>query len=210
MRQTLKTAAALAVAAPILALAACGTQHATVTPAAATSPAATQATTVTDPSGLACAALDTAGYCPGNDPAPAPSTPDTFGLAIGETVTMTDDTTGAAWDVTLNSVRPFTQGQYDDPAPAGHHYIVINVTYAATTGPVDVNEWDWTAKDPTGLVSEVQIVSSPNDLSATTIQTGSKIRGTVVLAATDGSGGSVVYSAGGGEHASWEFTAAQA
>jgi hypothetical protein len=195
MRTTLlKTAAALAVAAPVLALAACGSQHAAVTPAAPA--AATQQDTPT----------------PGiTVPIPTPpAAPKTFGLAIGATVTMTDDTTGATWDVTLNSVRPFTQGQYDDPPPAGQHYIVINVTYAATTGPVDVNEWDWTAKDPTGLVSDVQYMSSPNDLSATTIQSGSKIRGTVVLAARNGSGGTVVYSPGSSEQASWEFTAAQA
>jgi hypothetical protein len=40
--------------------------HATTT----ASPAVAQATTVTDPSGMACAALDDAGYCPGDDPAP--------------------------------------------------------------------------------------------------------------------------------------------
>ena len=193
MRTTLKTAAALAVAAPILALAACGSQHAAVAPAAPA--AATQQATpppVTTPA---------------DTPTPAP---DTFGLAIGATVNMTDDTTGAAWNVTLNSVRHFTQGEYDTAPPAGQHYIVIDVTYAATTGPVDVNEWDWTAKDPTGLVSEVQYASSPNGLSATTIQSGSKIRGTVVLAIPDGSAGTVVYSPGLGEQASWKFTAAQA
>jgi hypothetical protein len=46
--------------------AAAPSSHATAT----ASPVVAQATTVTDPSGMACAALDDAGYCPGDDPAP--------------------------------------------------------------------------------------------------------------------------------------------
>lgn len=144
-------------------------------------------------------------------PAAPPSTPLPFNMPIGEPVHMTDDSNGSAWDVTLNSVHHFTQGQYDNPAPAGTHYIVVNVTYDVTTGPVDINEWDWTAKDASGTTSGVQIVTGgPNDLSANTIQSGSKTRGTVVLAVTNDSGGTVVYSAGSSEQASWKFTAAQA
>src|ERR1700740_1900083 len=37
--------------------------------------AAPAAAVVTDPSGNTCAALDAAGYCPGNDPTTAPPTP---------------------------------------------------------------------------------------------------------------------------------------
>jgi hypothetical protein len=123
---------------------------------------------------------------------------------------MTDSTSGANWDVTLNSVHGFTPGQYDTPAPVGTHYIIIDATYSATAGQVNVNEWDWTAKDPSGLVSQVQSVTSPNSISATTIVAGNKLRGTVVLAIANGSGGTVVYTAGGSERASWAFTAAQA
>ena len=75
MRTPLKTAAALALAVPVLALAACGSTHATAAPPAAAASPVTQATTVTDPSGLACAALDGAGYCPGDDPAPSTRRP---------------------------------------------------------------------------------------------------------------------------------------
>jgi hypothetical protein len=195
----------------------CGTT-ATAKPAAppaSTSAPAAAAQTFTDPNGLACPANQetAAGYCPGDDPTIPPATPSDspFGMDIGTPAHMTDDTSGAAWDVTLNSVKHFTQGQYDSAAPTGSHYIIVNVVYDATTGPVDVNEWDWSAKDTTGLVNSVQLVTGgPNDLSSTTIQTGNKIRGTVVLAITDGSGGTVVYSAGGSEQASWNFTAAQA
>ena len=63
---------------------------------------------------------------------------------------MTDSSSGAQWDVMLNSVHGFTQGPYENAA---------------------INEWDWTAKDPTGLVSQVQMASSNNSISATTIQT---------------------------------------
>lgn len=191
---TRATLTRIAIAALISGLAAgCGT-------AAAKSPPAPPASTSQAP--------------PPSAPAPAtpPATPsDTpFGLAIGTPVQMTDEDNGAAWDVTLNSISRFAPGQYDDPAPSGSHYIRIDVTYSATAGPVDVNEWDWSAKDSTGLASQVQFISGGNnDLSATTIQTGSKIRGTVVLAITDGSDGTVVYSAGGAEQASWNFTAAQ-
>src|SRR5260370_787554 len=38
-------------------------------------PAATTLTTVTDPSGQTCLSLDSQGYCPGDDPAPSPTTP---------------------------------------------------------------------------------------------------------------------------------------
>jgi hypothetical protein len=190
----------------------CGTT-ATAKPAAPPASTSQPATTFTDPLGMACIesqAVD--GYCPGDAPVPSapPSSDLPFDMAIGTPVHMTDDDTGATWDVTLNSVRHFSQGQYDDPARVGSHYIVINVTYEDTAGSADVNEWDWTAKAPDGTVSEVQFATSPNALSATTIQAGSKIRGTVVLAIADGLGGTVVYSAGGSEQASWNFTAAQA
>lgn len=139
-------------------------------------------------------------------PAPtAPAAPDTMNMRMGATVTVTDHDSGASWDVTLNSARRTAPGPYDDAPPAGQHYIVIDVTYSATVGPVDVNEWDWTARSPDGLVSEVQTVDSPNSLSATTIQTGSKIRGTVVLLSSGS--GVIVYSAGMGENASWQFAA---
>jgi hypothetical protein len=47
-------------------------------PAATTASPVTQATTFTDPSGMACAAPDTAGYCPGDDPAPTPAAAVTY------------------------------------------------------------------------------------------------------------------------------------
>ena len=66
----------LAAGAIVLGAAACSS-HATATAPSATTPAAAPATTsaaapsVTDPAGNTCATLDAAGYCPGNDPAPA-------------------------------------------------------------------------------------------------------------------------------------------
>jgi hypothetical protein len=197
------------------AAAGCATSATAKTPAAppATSSTPTTPVTFTHPSGMACLSNQTVGgYCPGDAPStPAPPASDSpFNAAIGETVTMTDDNSGAEWDVTMNSVHHFTQGQYEDAPHVGDHYIVINVTYSATAGSVDVNEWDWTAKSPDGTVNEVQYATSANEISATTIQTGSKIRGTVVLAIANGSSGTVVYSAGGSEQASWNFSAAQA
>jgi hypothetical protein len=51
-----------------LMLAACASQP--PVPAPPPAPAATMQATVTDPSGTSCTALDAAGYCPGDDPAP--------------------------------------------------------------------------------------------------------------------------------------------
>ena len=63
----------LAVAAVVAVLAGCGSTAATQ--AASKSVPAPTATTVVDPNGLACVALDNVGYCPGDDPAQAPVTP---------------------------------------------------------------------------------------------------------------------------------------
>lgn len=142
-------------------------------------------------------------------PATSRPAPSTYGLPVGATITAADSATGAKWDVTLNTVTPYTPGSYDMPPPAGQHYIIIDVTYNVITGPADANEWDWTAKDHTGLVTQPQVGSGPNPLAAATLQTGQKIRGTVTLAATNGSGGTIVYSTVLSEQASWVFTAAQ-
>ena len=67
-RTTLAAAAAAATA--VLALAACSGTPA-VPHVKATAAQTTPAPTFTDPAGNECLALDSAGYCPGNDPAPA-------------------------------------------------------------------------------------------------------------------------------------------
>jgi len=208
-RQTVIRLAGLALAASLAA--GCASTTAAKAPAAPASSSAPAASTFTDPNGVECASSGSGGYCPGDEPsASATPTDDAFNLPMGTPATLTDDSNGAEWTVTLNSVHAYHQGQYDDPAPAGTHYININVTYDVTTGPVDMNEWDWTAKDSNGTVYQVQYVAGDsNALSANTIQAG-KTRGTVVLAITNGSAGTVVYSAGGSEQASWSFTAAQA
>ena len=52
-----------------------GSKTPTVRPSSpATATASPAAKTFTDPSGMACVTLDTAGYCPGDDPAPATPT----------------------------------------------------------------------------------------------------------------------------------------
>ena len=58
---------AMAVSIGVLSLAACGTTAKAPAPAPA---ATTSAPAVTDSAGNTCTALDAAGYCPGDDPAP--------------------------------------------------------------------------------------------------------------------------------------------
>ena len=86
-------------------------------PAATASPA-TQATTVTDPSGLACVSLDAAGYCPGNDPAPATTAPPA--AAVYQALTA----------------RTWAQIAKDPDAHAGETYIVYGevAQFDAATG----------------------------------------------------------------------------
>lgn len=143
-------------------------------------------------------------------PAQAPAAPSTYNLATGTTITETDSTTGASWDVTVNSIHGYTQGQYEPAPPAGTHYIIVSITYAATTGQANVSELNWAAKDTTGTVHTAQIVLEPGELQATTITAPSKVQGTVVMAVPDGSAGTIVYTAGLQERASWAYTAAQA
>ena len=141
----------------------------------------------------------------------APSTPaeqapeqSTYDAPIGSTLTLTDDSDGSKWTVTVNSVSPFHQGEYDDPPGAGYHYIKANVTYHAIKGKVSANEWDWTAKDSTGQTYELTGISSGDtDLSATDISAGQKLRGDVVFKVPDSKDCTLVYSSGMSEQASW-------
>lgn len=127
-------------------------QGATVPAAAASSPA--PAAAVTDLAGNQCTALDSSGYCPGNDPAPAASGPDM--LTVGATETLADNNTNATeGTVTVDSVHVTTQPA--DPSfgspPANGYYVIVHITAAADpayTSGYDVNALDFYALAPGG------------------------------------------------------------
>jgi len=85
-------------------------------PATATASPAAKTTTFTDPSGLACVAPDTAGYCPGNDPSPSASAPAVTYRAL--------------------TARTWAQIAKDPDAHAGESYIVYGevTQFDAATG----------------------------------------------------------------------------
>jgi hypothetical protein len=83
LRWTLAGIASLFLLIIIVSVAAGGGSKGTpAAPQKSTSAPAVQVTTATDPNGLACTALDSAGYCPGDDPAPATKAPATQAPAL--------------------------------------------------------------------------------------------------------------------------------
>jgi hypothetical protein len=127
-------------------------------------------------------------------------------MSVGDAVDMSATSNGDAWTVTVNSIKKFTSDNQFITPGAGQHFIVVDVTYEVTSGTADANPFDWEAKDPTGLVSPTALADET--LPASTVQAPNKVRGTVVLQIPIGSGGTVVYSAGLSERASWAFSAA--
>ena len=141
---------------------------------------------------------------PARSAAPKPAS--TFGLAVGQTVTIhgTDDNEHpTTFTVRVNSIKPWTPGQYDDPVPAGKRYITANVTYRAVTGPAYPNPLDWETKTPNGQTYDQPGVSGDTELSSNTIQAGALATGDVYLQLPAGKTGTLVYSNGLGEAASW-------
>jgi uncharacterized protein DUF4352 len=142
----------------------------------------------------------------------APSTPaeqapeqSTYDAPIGSTLTLTDDssTPASKWTVTVNSVKPFHQGEYDEPAGAGYHYIVANVTYHAISGKASPNTYDWTAKDQSGQSYDSGVVYPDTELKSDDIAAGQKARGDIVFKVPDDKAVSLFYSSGLSEQASW-------
>ncbi len=113
-------------------------------PGASASPAA-PVTSFTDPSGQACAAADDQGYCPGDDPSPAPSGPDK--LAVGQAETLGDSSSATVGTVTVESARVSTYSVQDyGSAPANGYFVVVHVTTTADqsyTDGWDINELDF-------------------------------------------------------------------
>jgi hypothetical protein len=153
-----------------------------------------------------------AATAPAHPKAKAPARPaalkpaSTFGLAVGQMVTIhgTDDNEHpTTFTVRVNSIKPWTPGQYDDPAPAGKQYITANVTYRAITGPAYPNALDWETKTPNGQTYDQPGVSGDTSLSSNTIQAGALATGDVYLQLPAGTAGMLVYSNGLGEAASW-------
>jgi hypothetical protein len=136
----------------------------------------------------------------------APAKPSTYNLPVGAMITMTASTSGDTWNVTVNSVKSFTSDNPYETPTAGYHFIVIDVTYEVTNGTADANPFDWEAKDPSGSVSPTGLASQT--LPASTVEAPNKVGGTVVLEIETGSAGTVVYSAGFSERASWSFSVA--
>lgn len=98
------------------------------TPATA-SPAATF---VTDPSGNQCAALDSNGYCPGDDPTPSPTAPLSGPLG---TVYQVTDASGNKMTVTLSKVIDPAQGadQFNTPNN-GYRFVGAVFTLKGVSG----------------------------------------------------------------------------
>ena len=145
---------------------------------------------------------------PARSAAPKPAS--TFGLAVGQTVTIhgTDDNEHpTTFTVRVNSIKPWTPGQYDDPVPAGKRYITANVTYRAVTGPAYPNPLDWETKIPNGQTYDQPGVSGDTELSSNTIQAGALATGDVYLQLPAGKTGTVVYTNGMAEAASWQIPA---
>jgi hypothetical protein len=190
--------AALIVAGSFGAAAASGSHTTMTAPPASSAPATTTPANPPAPADPAPATSD-----------PAPAAPSTFGASIGSVLTASDDSTGAKWTVTVNSVKTYHRGEYEDAPKPGTHYVIANVTYKAVTGSLDVNEWDWSAKDSTGQVYDLSY-AGPSDtgLSAKTIAAGQTIRGDIVVPIPDSKTGStVVYTAGDQELGSWAIPA---
>lgn len=153
-----------------------------------------------------------AATAPAHPKAKAPARPaalkpaSTFGLAVGQMVTIhgTDDNEHpTTFTVRVNSIKPWTPGQYDDPVPAGKRYITANVTYRAIIGPAYPNALDWETKTPNGQTYDQPGVSGDTSLSSNTIQAGALATGDVYLQLPTGTAGMLVYSNGLGEAASW-------
>ena len=71
-----------------------------------------------------------------------------------------------------------------------------------------MNEWDWQAKEANGQTHELAMVSGgDSDLHATTVASGNTVTGNVEFAVPDNFNGTIVYSAGGSERASWTYSA---
>ena len=140
----------------------------------------------------------------------APKPASTFGLAVGQRVTIhgTDDNEHpTTFTVRVNTIKPWTPGQYDDPVPAGKRYITANVTYRAVTGPAYPNPLDWETKIPNGQTYDQPGVSGDTELSSNTIQAGALATGDVYLQLPAGKTGTVVYTNGMAEAASWQVPA---
>jgi len=148
-------------------------------------------------------------------PAPVQTAPATqapvigkYGEPIGSVMTVTDDSSGSKWTVTVNSINTYHAGQYDEAAGTGYHYIVANVTYKSITGKASPNSFDWESKDSSGQTRETAPVSSDTSLSSNDIDAGQKATGDVYFKIKDGSNGNtIVYSPGLSEGGSWAVPA---
>jgi hypothetical protein len=123
------------------------------TPTAASNPAATTApSSVTDPNGQTCVSLDSAGYCPGDDPTPAPTPSGPQQVTMGQPITISD-TSANTTEGTVTVMSASVGTQPADPtygsAPANGYYVVVHVSATAdnsyTTG-FSINALDFYAK----------------------------------------------------------------
>ncbi len=117
-------------------------------------------------------------------------------LAIGQGITLTESDSGPTWTVRVNSVREVKPGQYDNLL-AGLRYVVIDVSYVVDTGPVDISETDWWARDPDGITSVAANMGDlPDGLDTATLQSDSTAEGTVMIQVPHGPG-TIIYTADG-------------
>lgn len=151
MKPLARTVMGLA-AACLLALTACGSAapaaHHTAKAAATRAPATSAAptpTSQTDPNGQQCSSLDSLGYCPGDEPSPTPTAPDTAACGTQVKAWLAEqDGTGISGNTVQHDIRAilFDAQAYVkyDPGDqgAGQNFLNImgsevqNLTYTAT------------------------------------------------------------------------------
>jgi hypothetical protein len=153
-------------------------------------------------------------YCPADPdaypatPSEAPSQeplPSNYNAPVGSTMTVTDDSDGSKYTVTVNSIKTYNPGEYDEAAGSGYHYIVANVTYKAISGTASPNTWDWKSKDKSGQSIDAASIYPDTALSSDDIAAGQTARGDIVFKVPNVKyDRTIVYSPGLSEAGSWQ------
>lgn len=141
---------------------------------------------------------------PGTSTAPPSDTSGNYNADIGSTLNVQSDTDH--WTVTVNSVKPYSPGEFDSAAGAGYHYVVANVTYKTITGKASPNPWDWKSKEDNGQTHDVEYLGDGTMLSSDNLEAGQKTTGDVYFKIPDSGRSTLVYSAGLSESGSWAIT----
>jgi hypothetical protein len=140
-------------------------------------------------------------------------------LKVGATITVTTtdaDNAIQRADITTNSVRdlgatiqdPSGYRELDEHATKGR-FLIATITYVATEGTFDYNEFDWSIRMPDGQTYDpgviVDVSRYGQDLSSGTLRKGQRAKGIVTFDIPK-THGALVYSNGFGTNdAEWKF-----